>query len=203
MAKGGARFGAGRPAYKVKGEQLQRVDVRDWHRRGYLAGGSSFTWSWNRGGEPTGSIGVRVTPQSAVTLDYSLTYDGERRSISERVALIYKPCHFGGARPWFQCPRCARLVAQLYIRGGRFACRHCQRVAYSSQAEGDMARAWRKQRRLEAKLADDWQRPKGMRQKTYERLIDRLADCEQRRDEVFCVAAARLFGDKFPSLRRS
>jgi hypothetical protein len=193
MAKGGSRLGAGRPAYKVKGEQLQRIDVRVWARKGLLTGNMFFSWSWNRGGEPTGSIGVKVTPQSAVTLEYSLTYDGERRSISERVELIYKPCNFGGARPWFQCPRCARQVAVLYMRSGRFACRHCQRVSYSSQSEDVMARTWREQRRIEERLGEDWQRPKGMRQRTYERLRDRLSDCEQRRDEAFCLAAQRLF----------
>ena len=143
-----------------------------------------------------------MSPQSAVTLEYSLTYDGEQRSISELMELIYKPCNFGGARPWFQCPRCARKVAVLYMRSGRFGCRHCQRVAYSSQSEDVMARTWREQRRIEEKIGEDWQRPKGMRQRTYERLRDRLADCELRRDEAFCVAAARLFGDKFPNLRR-
>jgi hypothetical protein len=37
MGQGGARFGAGRPAYRAKGEQLQRVDVRIWARQGYLS----------------------------------------------------------------------------------------------------------------------------------------------------------------------
>jgi hypothetical protein len=192
MAKGGSRLGAGRPGYKVKGEQLQRVDVRIWARKGLLSRARAFSWSWNRGGEPTGSVGVTVIPQSTVTLDYSLTYDGERRSISERVTLIYKPCNFGGSRPWFQCPRCAKQVAVLYMRSGRFACRHCQRVAYSSQSEDVMARTWREQRRIEERIGEDWQRPKGMRQRTYEWLMDRLADCELRRDQAFCVAAARM-----------
>lgn len=193
MAKGGSRLGAGRPGYKVKGEQLHRVDVRVWARQGQISRAHAFSWSWYRGGEPTGSIGVTVFPQSAVRLIYTMTADGEKRNIDERVALIYKPCNFGGARPWFQCPRCARQVAVLYMRSGRMACRHCQRVAYSSQSEDVMARTWREQRRIEDRLGDDWQRPKGMRQCTYGRLMDRLASCEQRREEAFCVAAQRLF----------
>ena len=192
MAKGGSRLGAGRPAYKVKGEQLQRIDVRVWARNGLLTGNRFFSWSWNRGGEPTGSIGVKVTPQSAVTLEYSLTYDGERHSKSERVELIYKPCNFGGARPWFQCPRCTRQVAQLYMRSRRFACRHCQRVAYSSQSEDVIARMWRKQQHIEARLGDDWERPKGMRQRTYVTLLDRLQICEERRETTFYMVADRL-----------
>lgn len=192
MGQGGARYGAGRPAYRAKGEQLQRVDVRIWARQGYLSRARAFSWTWNRGGEPTGSIGVTVVPQSAVNLAYTVTNHNITQHINDRVALIYKPCNFGGARPWFQCPRCARQVAQLYMRAGRFACRYCQRVAYSSQAEDALDRMWRKQQRLEAKLGEYWRRPKGMRRRTYERLIDGVRDCEERREAAFCIAAAKL-----------
>lgn len=194
MAKGGQRWGAGRPSYKVKGEQLQRLDVREFARRKLLDTEQFFSWSWNRGGEPTGSIRVKVHPQSAVYLRYSITGDGEARHIDDRVNLINKPCHFGGTRPWFQCPRCARQVAVLYMRSGRFACRHCQRVAYTSQSEDILGRTWIMQRKLEARLDEYWQRPKGMRQATHQRLLDRLYDCEERRDAAFSVRAAQLFG---------
>lgn len=193
MAKGGSRFGAGRPGYKVKGEQLHRVDVRVWARQGLLSRARAFSWSWNRGGEPTGNIGVSVMPGSSVNLTYAVTIHKITQQVDDRVALIYKPCNFGGARPWFQCPRCARQVAVLYMRSGRFACRHCQRVAYSSQSEDEMDRMWRKQQGIEARLGENWQRPKGMRQRTYERLRDRLRDCEMKREEALYVVAARLW----------
>ena len=35
------------------------IDVRRWHREGLLRAGQYFSWSWTRGGEPAGSIGVR------------------------------------------------------------------------------------------------------------------------------------------------
>lgn len=203
MAKGGSRFGAGRPAYKVKAEQLHRIDVREFARRGMLSSGGSFTWSWNRGGEPSGRIGVTVNPQSAVSLDYTITQDGEARSINDRVSLIYKPCNFGGARPWFGCPRCACRVAVLYLRAGRFACRHCQRVAYSSQSDDVMASMWRKQRRIEATIGENWQRPKGMRHRTFERLLDRLANYERRREEALLEFTNQLMkacGKSLPKL---
>ena len=192
MAKGGARSGAGRPGYKVKGEQLKRLDIRELSRRKLLTRESSFTWSWNRGGEPTGSINVSVHPQRAVSLIYTFTEGQQVRNIHDRVALIYTACHFGGERPWFQCPRCSSQVATLYLRGGRFACRHCQRVAYSSQSEDAIDRTWRKQRQIEETLGENWQRPSRMRQHTYERLIDELTDCELKRDAAFGVAVARL-----------
>ena len=192
MARGGARLGAGRPGYKVKAEQLQRIDVRDWSRRKLLALERSFTWSWNRGGERTGSISVNVYPPNAVSLVYTATGNERAWDINDRVRLIYKPCNFGGSRPWFECPRCTRQVAVLYLRAGRFACRHCQRVAYSSQAEDAVTRTWRQQRRIEETVGENWQRPSGMRQRTYARLLDRLEDCQQKRDTAFCVAAAGL-----------
>ncbi|MEY3939410.1 MAG: hypothetical protein RL659_2251 [Pseudomonadota bacterium] len=37
MARGGARYGAGRPAYKVKAEYVARVDIRVWSKRGFLS----------------------------------------------------------------------------------------------------------------------------------------------------------------------
>jgi hypothetical protein len=85
-------------------------------------------------------------------------------------------------------------VAVLYLRRGYFACRHCQRVAYSSQSDGVLDRMWRKQAKIEARLDDDWRRPKVMRRQTYERLLDTLEDCAARRDAAFIVAAQRLFG---------
>ena len=36
MGTGGARIGAGGPAFWAKAEQLIRVEIREWHRRGLL-----------------------------------------------------------------------------------------------------------------------------------------------------------------------
>ena len=189
MAKGGARYGAGRPAYRVKAEQVMRVDIRIWHKRGLLWDGGRNTWSWSRGDERAGSITFSVSEQSV-----RLTYAVNGLDASQTIPRTSTPCHYGGARPWFLCPLCQRRTALLYMRAGRFACRHCQRVAYSSQSEDVVGRTWIKQRKQEARLGDDWQRPKGMRHSTYERLLDRLQDCEERREMAFCERVGRLFG---------
>lgn len=194
MGTGGMRYGAGRPGYRAKAEQLQRVDVREWARRGYLRGPCSFSWSWNRGGEPSGSISVAVHGPDALTLRYTFTSEGHPRDVAERVAIVRTPCPYGGARPWFGCPRCARRVAVLYLRGGYFACRRCKRVAYSSQSEDILDRLWRKQQWIEARLDESWRRPKGMRQSTYRLLIDKLSDLECHRDSLLCVFVQRLVG---------
>lgn len=185
------RYGAGRPSYKAKAEQLQRVEIGRWHRGGYLRAGSSFTWSWNRGGEPTGSIGVLVHGLESLTLQYTFGSDGQQHDRSQHVFLSRTSCNYGNYRPWFACPVCQRRAGVLYMRAGRFACRQCQRVSYSSQSCDLMDRIWRKQSKIEARLGDHWQRPKGMRLKTYGQLIDKLADCEDRRETAFCQFTAR------------
>lgn len=194
MARGGQRWNAGRPGYRVKAEQLQRVDVRIWAKRGLLGNAGAFSWAWNRGGEPTGSIGVYVHSEAALSLRYTITINDDKRDVCERITIAKTACNFGGSRAWFCCPRCPNRVAVLYMRVGRFACRRCQRVAYSSQSEDAIDRSWRNQRKLEARLGDKWQRPKGMRLNTYQRLIERLASYEEARDAAFCVRVGRLFG---------
>lgn len=193
MSRGGSRWGAGRPGTRVKAEYLQRVDVREWARRGRLNGAGSFSWSWHRGGEPSGSIGVWVDSPDSLTLRYALTVNGEQQIIAQRVNLTRTHCAFGGMRQWFSCPRCARRVAMLYLRGGHFACRQCQRVAHASQSEDALARLWRKQSKIEARLGDYWRRPKGMRKRTHTRLLASVLDCEERRDRALESLIGRLF----------
>ena len=56
------------------------------------------------------------------------------------------------------------------------------RIAYSSQSDDAMGRAWRTQAKIEARLGPNWTRPKGMHQATRERLLSLIWDCEARRD---------------------
>lgn len=192
MSRGGMRFGAGRPSHKVKAEHLQRVEIGRWHRGGYLRAGQSFTWSWHRGDEPTGNIGVLVHGADSLALKYMVGSDDQRRDGSQTIRLAYTACNYGRTRPWFVCPVCQRRAGVLYMRAGRFACRDCQRVAYASQSEDALGRMWRKQARIEGRLADHWQRPKGMRQKTYVRLRSKVFELEERRDNALADFAARL-----------
>jgi len=68
------------------------------------------------------------------------------------------------------------------------------RLGYSSEAEDTLSRLWRKQRKLEARLDDDWHKPKGMRWKTYEGIRERLDNVEEELDSAFCLHAMRLLG---------
>lgn len=72
-------------------------------------------------------------------------------------------------------------------------CRHCGRVAYSSQAEDEIGRAWRKQRKAEARLVDGWRRPRGMHRATRAKLLEIIIECEERRDDALVAYVAKHF----------
>ena len=179
MGTGGSRSGAGRPAMHVKSEHCRRIDVRRWHREGQLRAGRAGTWQWTDAetGERLASIGYR-SDGGSVTLSYSI--DG--RPLAQTLRLTHSACNFGGARPWFICPIRGERVAVLFLRAGRFACRHCQRISYASQSDDACARTWRKQAKAETKLGPNWERPKGMHDSTRERLLSIVWDCEDRRE---------------------
>jgi hypothetical protein len=97
------------------------------------------------------------------------------------------PCRYGGTRPWFRCPWCHRRCALLYgLSGdGYFGCRLCLRLAYACEGESQIDRCWRQQRKIEAKLTDEGDRPKGMRRRTFERLCQKWDAIEERKDELW------------------
>lgn len=192
MSRGGTRYGAGRPGWHVKAEHCRRLDARRLQRDGWLRPGASCLWGWNADGESLGSISLSAEA-GALRLTYSL--NGE--PMAQRVPILLTACHYGGARSWFACPNCGARVAILYLRRA-FACRKCSRVAYASQSDDDVGRAWRKQWKAEAKLGEHWRRPKGMHQSTHSKLIAVILECEQQRDAALLYYAARHFPHLIP-----
>lgn len=133
----------------------------------------------------TGTISYR-SEDGAVVLSYLV--DGEGRT--QRVPILRTLCHYGNTRPWFACPHCWARVAVIYFRRGGFYCGKCDRVAYYSQREDAIGRAWRVQQKAEAKLGEGWARPKGMHHKTRERLLEAIFRCEELRDEALALFIA-------------
>ena len=129
-----------------------------------------MTWRWSNGA----SIGLDTSPD-VVTFRYR--WGGkDGTDVAERVAIFRTPCHYGGSRPWFACPRCWQRCAILYL-AGRPKCRRCARLVYPSQSADATARSWQRTLQILQRLgqADEWphgvpRRPKGMRRATYERL---------------------------------
>jgi hypothetical protein len=165
-------------------ESCRRIDVRCWHREGRLHAGQCFSYSWTYGGEPFGSISVRIEADAAVLMFRSRSWgDTEWKAIEQRVPITWTVCNLGGRRPWFCCNvysngrHCGRRVAVLYCAGELFACRHCCGLAYTSQHESLHHRALGKAQKIwmqfggTANMFDDFpDKPKGMHRGTYDRL---------------------------------
>jgi hypothetical protein len=186
-----------RPAHggRATCEACISIDVRRWHREGLLRAGQYFfegllragqyfSWSWTRGEEPAGSIGVRPEWDAVVLIYRSQSWGGsEWKSFERRVPITWTACHFGGRRPWFICPVCSggrycgRRVAVLYGAGELFACRHCCGLAYESQQEPVGQRGLGKAQKIRMQLGGCQSmfepfpdKPKGMHWRTYDRL---------------------------------
>lgn len=120
-------------------------------------------------------------------VQYTATQDGSEEHYEYPIRVTRTDCNFGGTRPWWECPRCGDRVGTLYLppSQGKFYCRDCHDIAYSSsRASGNADRTLRmRYNRLRKKLGADPghpensgipDRPKGMHQETYEELVEEL-----------------------------
>jgi hypothetical protein len=192
MARGGSRIGAGRPGWRRKCEQSMAFDIREVVRRGLLKLGQRFSWHWQSSGDCIGSMSVRVGSDH-VTLSFRRIEHDASREIDS--TLWIEPCagHYGSRR-MFVCPRCGMRCAIVYFGSGTCACRRCLRLGYASEAENAIGRLWRKQGKLERRLAagaDEWNgwKPKGMHWTTFDRLAAKIEQIERQKHRGFAVQA--------------
>ena len=143
----------------------------------------------------------------AITLDYRIRSDGEDwQSVHQRVPIRWTPCRFGGERPWFVCDvtptACiaADGLRSSMVLAGYLPAGHCYRLGYAIQRDGPMDRAHHRLRRLHRKLGADYdgpdgmppKRPKWMRQRTYDRVVQQIEAGEDHLDVVFTLGAQRI-----------
>jgi hypothetical protein len=161
-------------------EGCRSIDVLQWNKLGYLQSSSKFPWVWTRDGATTASIGVEGGKDS-LTLNYHFQANGrEWEKVEQRIRIAWRPCRFGGERPWFICSNgrnCGRRVRSLYGAGKLFACRYCYGLAYASQQLSaryrDSARAQSIKQRVDGSanmLEEFLEKPKGMHWRTFARL---------------------------------
>ena len=169
-------------------ESCPSIDVRQWQRAGWFAECGSI-WPWHLNGRLVRSMWVTVNPEY-LTLDYECVWSN---ALPERlryhVPLARTACNYGGARYWFVCPMpgCPRRAAILYLVGGRFACRHCQHLAYRTQHENFYGRGLLKAQSIREKLGGSANmtlpfppKPKHMHWRKYYRLKTAAQDGETR-----------------------
>jgi hypothetical protein len=106
--------------------------------RHFVNGGAFRASSAGRVSTETASLGFEFTSQPpTLRLHDRLSTDPEEMRSSRGIAtsLAAVPQPFGGVRWWFDCPRCCRRCATLYLPRAEsaFGCRRCYGLKYASQ----------------------------------------------------------------------
>lgn len=186
----------GRIAYSTRMEDLLDLDIRRVIRDvGSLDGVSPFVWQWFRR-EQLRAVVLIQPVRGGIQLTQAF---GDQSSTYVRV--LTSPCHFGGVRAWWSCPKCSSRVAILYA-GKRFACRKCHELTYTSQKASQHDRTIAMAERIRTRLR--WQpgivngtgpKPKGMHWSTYRALVkmhnDRVGQA------MYALSTLRMFRQKF------
>jgi hypothetical protein len=185
-------------------------------RHGGLRAGWAGDWQWTHDGERVASIQLRRDGNRFV-LSYRIQRHGEEwQDVEQPTRIVWRPCRFGGARPYFVCPgvvngiACGRRVIKLHGAGIYFLCRHCYRLAYASQREDRHDRALRRANNIRMRLGGEPgiastfpDRPKGMHHGTYEHLKSAALNAEILAEERLVILLARLQRNERQSERRS
>ena len=154
------------------------IDIRQLFREGSQLLGQSTTWNWSVNGKPVASVGVLLTDGDVCITYRHKSHTDYWSDVANTVDLEWTDCHYGGQRPWFQCPNrcCGKRIAILYI-GDTIGCRQCQGLVYESQRENNCSRSSRAADKLRDRLGwkrgflhGEGYRPKGMHKTTFKRL---------------------------------
>lgn len=204
-------------------EESKRIDIRSFSKRYMLKPGRYFPVSWTSArSESVDSIGIKIGEEEIILI-YTITdHETEKKTdFRYSVELDYTPCNYGGRRIWLRCPVCYRRVALIYMdeRDGYFKCRICANLNYQSSQDNNErcysidSKIRRIGRRLKIPESDIYdteellyqaftKKPKGMHNKTYNRLIGRLEELSQERSEAFIRGMARATKGKYIALNK-
>ena len=180
-------------------ESFRCIDVRALRRQNHLRSTpSDLLWS---------SDGVSYNVLLIAQLDtlsvfHACLVDGVKEFATQEIPIHWAKCHFGGQRPWFNCPcrieekSCGRQVAKLYWTDGCFACRRCLGLAYASQRQNPGMRASRRAEKIRARLRGSATgpyrvKPRGMHWRTYRRLCEEAEHAEAKAESWFSESIER------------
>lgn len=152
-----------------------------------------------------------ATPVRCI-MEYTFRSGDVVEEVQQTASLITTRPYFGGVRWWFACPRCLRRCANLYLAPGarRFACRRCLQLRYLTQRVDCGERLHLRARRLVQRLGGEvdpalrgnavtW-KPRGMHQRTFERLYKAYQVTLQERHDWFGQELMRRFGPRLERL---
>jgi len=195
-----------RPLQRVRLESGLKLDLHTLARQGVIKPGAI-----------TGPVGIAWTKGSGqeiasgyITADLSDEHGGWLRirlgRLDQCIYLVARPRHFGGRQWFFMCPHLHSRATVLWMPPGAhsFACRERwgRQVAYASQFKDRIARGHQGAAKVKARLCsiggfnpDEWElppKPKWMRWRTYNRMVERFDQYEAMVEEGLAAAVMRL-----------
>jgi hypothetical protein len=179
---GGRGSGGHNSKSKLRDVQCARLDVHELARDGRLKPGERGLLFGTIRFEVTGT-----TDAQALTLEFPVkSASGELlEPIPQIIGCCWRKVHYGGRYLMFLCPECSLPARVLYARyfSDRiwfFTCRTCAGITYQST----MGHCWdRSARRIEKlRVRVQWRangtvpiKPRGMHERTYQRILGMLA----------------------------
>jgi hypothetical protein len=195
-----------RPLQRVRLESGLKLDLNRLARRGIIKPGAI-----------TGPIGIAWTDDTGqqvasgyVTADMGGEQVGWLRirlgPLDQCICLVGRPRHFGGRQWFFKCPQLHSLATVLWMPAGAdtFASRQKwgRQVAYASQFMDRVARGHQGAATIKSRLCtsggfdpDEWDlppKPKWMRWRTYNRMVEKFDGYEAMIEEGLLEAVKQL-----------
>lgn len=186
----------------IKIDHCRALNINRLIETGVIKRGSSQsgTWLWtdSETGEQKASVGYQSNTcdlnESYLRVHYILTDSG--KAMDYNIPLITTKAHFGGVRFWFKCPLTGRKVTKLFLPYGAtvFACRQAYGLKYVSQSQGYFDRVINKKWKIVRKAGgyDYPVKPKGMHDRTFEKILDEYWAQEELCNEILIYRFNRL-----------
>lgn len=180
-------YGSGRQGGRPIAEHSLKIDLAWMLRKGFAVPGGwrSGQLRWTCNGEPHGDISYSCDMTDPECGELVLRFTtgasrGDAKHHVQRIRLSYTVPKLGGKRWWMHCPVNGERAGKLYVPPGGdiFASRKAWRIGYRSQRipahDRPFGALFKLQRRLGC--TEGWEmpirRPKGMHQRTFDRLED-------------------------------
>jgi ribosomal protein S27E len=178
---GGRGSGGHNSKGKLRDVQCARLDVHELAREGKLKLGSQgrlfgILWFEVTGGPDAQHLVLEFPCRST---------SGEQLDpIRQDIVCYWRKAHFGGRYLMLTCPKCNRPARVLYARSSDriwfFSCQKCADITYQSTMGHRWDRSARRIEKLRARL--QWGahatvpiKPRGMHERTYQRILGMLA----------------------------
>jgi hypothetical protein len=193
-----------RPRQRVCLENGLKLDLNALMRQGCVVAGAdsvfSIAWSNSYGGEEVATSAQATASMRSHEGHLRIQIDDDDNE--QMIVLTPRSRRLGGQQWYFVCPVLNRCASVLWRPPGET--RFCSRqawgrwVAYASQFESPVDRAWRGQAKIKSRLIgdcdpDEWDlppKPKWMRWQTYKQWVERFDDYEEILDQHFLRGAA-------------